>query len=116
MSIFNIYPPRENMVNRTYEIDLSLYEKLEYLSKEKYDASINKLLNTSIEFFLKNKKIDLYKRPKNEITIYRSFLLRESLYNGLNRLKYEYNISINKLVNMAIYNALFYESIDKKNP
>lgn len=109
MSIFKSYPLREELINRTYEIDLSLYEKLEYLSREKYDASINKLLNTCIENLLTTKKIDLYPRPKNEITMYRSFLIRKSLYNGLIDLKNTYNISLNKLINIAIYNALLEE-------
>lgn len=111
MSIFKNYPPREDFINRTYEIDLSLYEKLEILSNEKYDASINKLINTSLEYLLNTKKIDLYKRPKNEITIYRSFLIRKSLYDGILKLKEEYNISLNKIINIAIYNALIEEDI-----
>lgn len=111
MSIFENYSPREDFVNRTYEIDLSLYEKLEYLSTKKYDASINKLVNTSLEHLLETKKIDLYKRPKNEITVFRSFLIRKSLYQGIIQFKEEYNISLNKLINIAIYNALFEENI-----
>lgn len=109
MSIFKFYPSREKLINRTYEIDLSLYEKLEYLSKEKYDASINKLLNTCIEVLLETRKVDLYPRPQNEITMYRSFLIRKSLYDGLIELKNTYNISLNKLVNISIYNALLEE-------
>ena len=111
MSIFKNYPPREDFVNRTYEVDLSLYEKLEVLSNEKYDASINKLINTSLEYLLKTKKIGLYKRPKNEITVYRSFLIRKSLYNGIVELKKEYNISLNKIINIALFNALSDENL-----
>lgn len=111
MSIFENYPPREKLVNRTYEIDLSLYEKLETLSREKYDASINKLINSCLEYLLENKKIDLYKRPKSEISVFRSFLIRKSLYQGIIELKNEYNISLNKLMNIAIYNALKEEGL-----
>lgn len=112
MSIFKHYPPKEELLNRTYEIDLSLYEKLEKLSNEKYDASINKLINTCLEHFLNSKKIDLYKRPKNEISVFRSFLIRKSLYEGLVNLKDEYKISYNRLINIAIYNALLEEEKD----
>lgn len=111
MSIFKNYPPREDFVNRTYEIDLSLYEKLEKLSNEKYDASINKLVNTCLEYLLDTKKLDLYERPKNEITVYRSFLIRKSLYKGIVDLKEHYNISLNKIINIAIYNALSEENV-----
>lgn len=112
MSIFKHYPPREDVVSRNYEIDVSLYEQLEKLSNEKYDASINKLLNTCIEHFLKTKKIDLYKRPKKEVTVYRSFIIRRSLYDGLAQLREDYKISFNRLVNIAIYNALLEEKKD----
>ena len=110
MSIFNNFPKREKYVSRTYEIDLSLYEKLENLSTKKYDASINKLVNTCIEYLLNTKNIELYKRPKNEITVFRSFLIRESLYNSMIELKNEYNISLNKLINISIYNSLLEEN------
>ena len=39
MSIFSCFPKKEELIKRTYEIDLTLYEKLEYLSQEIYDAS-----------------------------------------------------------------------------
>lgn len=115
MSIFAIYPPREEFVRRSYEVDISLYENLEKLSIEKYDASINKLVNTSLEYLLKTKKLDLYKRAKNEITVPRSFLIRKSLHKGMLDLKSEYDISLNKIINIALYNALVYESVIKKN-
>lgn len=111
MSIFSIYPPREEFVSRSYEVDISLYEKLEKLSNEKYDASINKLVNTSLEYLLNNKNIGLYKRAKNEITVPRSFLIRKSLYEGMVELKSEYNISLNKIINIALYNALAEEDL-----
>lgn len=106
MSIFSIYPPREELISRTYEIDINLYEKLEKLSNEKYDASINKLVNTCLESLISNQKLDLYKRDKNEITVPRTFLIRKSLYSGMVNLKSEYNISLNKIINIALYNGL----------
>ncbi len=111
MSIFSIYPPREELISRTYEIDINLYEKLEKLSNEKYDASINKLVNTCLEHLIHNQKLDLYKRDKNEITVPRTFLIRKSLYNGIVALKKEYNISLNKIINIALFNALSDENL-----
>lgn len=115
MSIFSIYPPREEFVRRSYEVDISLYENLEKLSNERYDASINKLVNTSLEHLLNTKKLDLYKRNKNEITVPRSFLIRKSLHKGMLNLKNEYNISLNKIINIALYNALVDEGLIKRN-
>ena len=36
---------KEKLIPRTFEIDDNLYNKLEKLSKLKYDASINKMVN-----------------------------------------------------------------------
>ena len=113
MSIFaEKYPKREDFIKTSYEIDISLYEKLEKLSKETYDASINKLFNTCLEYILETKKLDLYPRSPKEITVFRSFLIRKSIYVGITDLKEKYNISQQKIVNIAIYNALSEENIN----
>ncbi len=114
MSIFSKFPPKEKLISRTYEIDLTLYEKLEHLSTTTYDVSINKLVNTCLEHLLSTKNIALYKRNRNEISVFRTFLIRQSLLEGLYKLKTEYNISLTKLVNIAIYDALIDEGILKK--
>ncbi len=111
MSIFKNFSPREELISKSYEIDISLYEKLEFLSNEKYDASINKLFNTCLEHLLNTKNLDLYKKPKNEFPVVRSFLIRKSLLKGIQQLKIDYNISLNKIVNIAIYNALVEEGL-----
>ena len=51
---------------------------------------------------IKNDTIVYYKKPKDEITIARSIRLRESMWNKLDSLKKEYDISLYKLINMAI--------------
>ena len=40
---------KEKLISRTLDIDEELYYKLEFLSNERYDASISKLVNISIE-------------------------------------------------------------------
>ncbi len=116
MSVFSKFPPKEKeaLVTRTYEIDLSLYEKLEYLSNEVYDASINKLVNACIEELILRKEVILYSRPKKEISVTRSFGIRKSLYKGISDLRIEYNTSFNRLINIAIRNALIDEKLIKK--
>ena len=49
MSIFSRFYKKEKMLSRTLDIDEDLYIKLNYLSKNIYDASINKLVNAAIE-------------------------------------------------------------------
>lgn len=109
MSAFDKLYKQEETVNRTYEIDEHLYSILENLSNNIYDASINKLVNLSIDFLLQTKDVQLYSRDKNEIAVSRSFLIRKSLLDGLIEFKETYNISLNRLVNIAIRNALIDE-------
>ena len=99
---------KEKLISRTLDIDEELYYKLEFLSKERYDASISKLVNISVEELIKTEDIQIYKR-KNNSYISRSFLLRESLLEGLYELKSKYRIPIYLLVNIAIRNVLIDE-------
>lgn len=109
MSAFDKIYKKDQILNRTYEIDENLYSILETLSKDVYDASINKLVNSSIEFLLETKNIQLYYRDKNDLAVPRSFLIRKSLHDELVILKENYNVSLNRLVNIAIRNALIDE-------
>ena len=101
---------KEKLISRTLDIDEELYYKLEFLSKERYDASISKLVNISVEELIKTEDIQIYKR-KNNSYISRSFLLRESLLEGLYELKSKYRIPIYLLVNIAIRNVLIDEDL-----
>jgi len=115
MSAFSNFPPKEDIIVKTFEIDITLYEKLEYLSNNIYDASINKLVNACIEEIISSKEIILFSRPKNEIGVTRSFSIRKGLAKSLLNLRDEYNISLNRLVNIAIRNALIEEGLIKKH-
>lgn len=105
MATFDRFYKREKIINRTLEIDEDLYEKLAYLSKNVYDASINRLVNASIEELLKTEDIKIYESKRNSY-VARSFLIRESLLEGLYKLKKKYRISIYLLVNIAIKNSV----------
>ena len=94
---------KENWLNKNIEIEESLYEKLKKLSENEIDASINKLIDACVENFkIENNTIIYYKKPENEISISRSIRLRESMWNKLETIKKEYDISIYKLINMSI--------------
>lgn len=106
MGVFEKYLlKRDNGVSRRIEIDISLYDKLEELTKV-YDASVNKLVNIAIIGLIESQKVDIYKRPNNEKTEAHNFVIRESSYKELEKMKNEYGISIFKLVNIAIYLAI----------
>ena len=94
---------KEDWINRNIEIEDSLYTELKRIANNELDASINKLIDACVENFkIENDTVIYYKKPKNEITIARSIRLRESMWNKLDILKKEYDISLYKLINMAI--------------
>ena len=101
---------KEKLISRTLDIDEELYYKLEFLSNEWYDASISKLVNISIEELVRTENVQIYKR-KNNSYVSRSFLLRESVLDGLYELKSKYRIPIYLLVNIAIRNVLIDEDL-----
>lgn len=105
MSAFDRYYKREKLISRKLDIEEETYAKLEDLSKNVYDASINKLVNSAIEELLDTEKIQLY-NMKNKRYVSRSFLIRQSFLEGLYELKEKYKISINLLVNISIKNII----------
>lgn len=106
MNIFDKYLlKKDNLLRRRIEIDNSLYEKLEKLSNI-YDASINKLVNIAIIELIKTDNVEIYKKSDNEIQEGHNFAIRETSYNELEKLKNKYGLSIYKLINIAIYNAV----------
>lgn len=96
---------RDNILKRRIEIDVSLYEELKELSKV-YEASINKLINASIIEMLETNNVNLYDRAVGELSESHNFNIREGEYKELEKLKDKYHLSINRLVNIAIYNAI----------
>lgn len=114
MSCFSRFYKKENLISRSLDIDEELYNELENLSKNVYEASISKLVNASIEKLVETENLQLYER-KNKSYVSRSFLIRESLLEGLYNLKEKYRVSICLLVNVAVRNALIEEKISIHN-
>lgn len=106
MSVFDCFYNKEKLIRKTVEIDNDLYDKLSEILKGKYNTSVNMLINASIEELIKTENINLYAKEDKYSTMKRSLLIKESFSNGLNKLKEKYNISISKLINMAIKNAV----------
>ncbi len=97
---------RENVIKKVVEIDYTLYEKLQYLSNEVYDANINQLICAFIDAYDSHikEKDSLYiaEKDKSEITVMRTVSFRESEYKKLELLKEKYSVSIYRLLNSAI--------------
>ena len=95
----------EKKHRRNYEIDDDLYTELENISNT-YEASISDLINSSIEHLIDTEEIIVYKKSSNQISVTHTILILESNIKGLEYLKEKYGVSIYKLVNIAIKNAL----------
>lgn len=106
MGTFDRFWKRDKLLKKTIDIDNTLYEKLNELSKTVYHTSTNQLINACIEELLNTRNIKVYEKPEGEITDQRSLLIRKSLFDGLEELREKYNLSIYKLVNIAIKNAI----------
>lgn len=105
MGAFDRFWDRDELMKKTIQIDNTLYERLDKLATEKYHTSKNKLINACIEELIKTENINLYEKPEGELTIQHSLLIRKSLFDGLEKLREKYNISIYKLVNISINEA-----------
>lgn len=116
MGAFDRFYKKEKLVRKTIEIDNNLYEQLKQLSDNEISASVNQLINSCIEELVKKENLKMYVKPKNEISIKHSLLIRESFVEELDKLKDKYDISIYKLVNMSISNALEEYSANKDKP
>lgn len=82
------------------------------MSENIYDASISKLVNACIDELIETENVKLYPRESGELYIKHSLLLRRYSLNNLEDLKQKYGVSVYKLVNIAIKNAL--EELDKE--
>lgn len=110
---FNRFYKKEKTIVKTLNVDENLYNILEKLSKEVYDASINKLVIASIEVLINTEKIEIYKK-ENTSYVTRSFSIRENMLESLYEIKEKYNIPIYLLINIAIRNILIEEGFLKK--
>lgn len=90
-------------VMRSLHIDQSLYEKLQYLSENVFDASVSKIVNVCVETMLKDKEhIKYYKKPHKEDSIYRSILFRKEFYDECIKIREEKGISFSRIINGSI--------------
>lgn len=106
MGAFDRFWKKDNLLKKTITIDNSLYEKLAEIAKNEYQASTNQLINGCIEELIKTKNIKIYAKEQGELSIQHSLLIRETLFNELEKMRDKYNLSIYKLVNIAIKNAI----------
>lgn len=106
ISVFDRFYDKDILVQKTFEIDSDLYDRLEFLSENVYDASISKLVNACIDDLVDTEDIKIYPKDGTEIYTKHSLLIRRYSLNNLEDLKTKYDMSVYKLINMAIKRCL----------
>ena len=122
-AIDRLYSINNKTVKKSINIDDSLYKRLMRYTKKNYDATISDMINVCIEDLLSTGSVkycieDLlstgsvkyYAKPEDEITIYRSVMIRKENAEALNKITQETGISLTRLVNIAMK-----EFLDKYN-
>ena len=113
ISVFDKFYDKDIIVQKTLEIETSLYDRIEFLSENVYDATVSKLINACIDDLVETEDIKIYPKVGNELYLKHSLLLRRYSLDNLEILKAKYDFSLYKLVNIAIKRAL--DELDKKS-
>lgn len=109
-AIDRLYSINNKTVKKSINIDDSLYKRLMRYTKKNYDATISDMINVCIEDLLSTGSVKYYAKPEDEITIYRSVMIRKENAEALNKITHETGISLTRLVNIAMK-----EFLDKYN-
>ena len=109
-TIDRLYSINNKTVKKSINIDDSLYKRLMRYTKKNYDATISDMINVCIEDLLSTGSVKYYAKPEDEITIYRSVMIRKENAEALNKITQETGISLTRLVNIAMK-----EFLDKYN-
>lgn len=106
MSVLDRFWKHDKLIQKTIEIESNLYDKIEYLSENVYDASISKIINACIDDLIEKENVQLYTKEDNELFTKHSLILRKKSLDNLNLLKEKYGISVYKLIHIAIKNVI----------
>ena len=106
-AIDRLYSINNKTVKKSINIDDSLYKRLMRYTKKNYDATISDMINVCIEDLLSTGSVKYYAKPEDEITIYRSVMIRKENAEALNKITQETGISLTRLVNIAMKEFLY---------
>lgn len=99
-NIDKLYKINNKCVNKTINIEITLYERLKKLVNKEYDATISDVINVIIEDYLENNNPTFY--GKKEDVTYRSIRMRKKNLEGLKKMSSKTGISVTRLLNGAI--------------
>ena len=106
MSVLDRFWSKDELVQKTIEIESGLYDEIEFLCENVYDTSVSKIINACIDDLIETEDVKLYPKESNELFTKHSIILRKSSLNNLEKLKDKYGISVYKLIHIAIKNVL----------
>lgn len=115
MSVLDRFWAKDELVQKTIEIESSLYDEIEFLSENVYDASVSKIINACIDELIETQDVKLYPKEDNELFTKHSLILRRNSLENLEVLKDKYGISVYKLIHIAIKNVLIEREQNKNN-
>ena len=79
-----------------------MYSRLKEIVEQEFDATISDIVNVCVEELIMSDNIKYVPKPQEEITIYRSVMLRKTNIDALNKINQETGISVTRLINIAI--------------
>ena len=106
MGVLDRFWPKDELVQKTIEIESSLYDEIEFLCENVYDTSVSKIINACVDDLIETEDVKLYPKESNELFTKHSIILRKSSLKNLERLKDKYGVSVYKLIHIAIKNVL----------
>lgn len=109
MSMLDTLQLKEELSQRTLDIEADSYEKLIDLSSNHFDASVSKIINCCICDLAQREKVIMCEMKDLEK---HTVILRKSTLECLNEMKKKYNIPIYVLINVAIREGI--EILNKK--
>lgn len=99
MNILDSLQFKEELFQRTLDIEIESYNKLVDLSSNYFDASVSKIINYCIMDFSQKERVTMYEVGELEK---HTVILRKSTISTLNELKRKFNIPMYVLINIAI--------------
>jgi len=101
-AIGRLYKKENYTIQKSVNLEDKLYTALKEIVDYEFDATISDLVNVCVEDLLAKGKVEYYAKPEDEITIYRSSMLRRENVEGLAGINKKTGISVTRLINIAM--------------
>lgn len=67
MNVLDRFWPKDELIQKTIEIESSLYDEIEFLCENVYDASVSKIINACIDELIETEDVKLYPKEPNKL-------------------------------------------------